>query len=36
MKVEKGLLHFVCFIKKHFIFPWPKVKSFAPGNNQKS
>ena len=35
MNVEKGLLHFVCFFKKHFIFLWPKVKSLAPGNNQE-
>lgn len=35
MNVGKGLLGFVRFIKKHFIFLWPKVKSLAPGYNQE-
>lgn len=30
----KGLLRFVCFIKKHFIFLWPKIKDLLWGTTK--
>lgn len=34
MNARKGLMHFVCFIKKHFIFLWPKIKGSPWGTTK--